>query len=257
MEESDSWANKSAVGEKTSSFGKPRKALIIFSGLAFAFAIPVTVLVWVLYYSSFPFFHGAVGIVSFLLAAIVLALLAKEPAFKGEVRKAAFLLLSTISVLLCATAALLVFCDYFLPPAILLCVNTGFSGLIFVLLVICATQAKHKPSEGNAARTAQGEAPSLEAKTQNLSPACSKEKVILLTATFNKGVGLWTNICLFFANIFGCRCKRYDKKVNIALNEIKKSLLKEMSNYPDYHFGTFQIASDAPLSFVGSVIGVK
>ena len=233
---------------------RPRAFLILFSGIEFAFAIVATVLVWLLYSP----FQGIAGCVSFFFSAVVLTLLATEPACKGKKIKIAFLFLSTVSVLLCAAASPTgFFYDTRDVSGILLCVNTGFTGLLFVSLLLYCVLAKLRPGQGEAAKGVQEEVSPLEVKTQDISSTRSKDKVVLLSATYNKGIGFWTGICQGFANFFGCKCKHYDKKVNIALSEIEKSLLLKISSYPDYDFSSFHIASDGRLSFTGSVLGVK
>lgn len=245
---------KSGAGTEEKAVKMPRAFLILFSGIEFAFAIVATVLVWLLY-TPFP---GIAGCISFFFAALLLTLLAMEPAFKGKNIKVAFLFLSAVSVLLCAAASPTGFFQEIRHVSgILLCVNTGFSGLLFVSLLLYSLLAKLRPVQGEAAKGVQEEVSPLEVKTQDVSPARSKDKVVLLSATYNKGIGFWTNICQGFANFFGCKCKHYDKKVNIALSEIEKSLLLKISSYPDYDFSSFHIASDGRLSFTGSVLGVK
>ena len=78
---------------------------------------------------------------------------------------------------------------------------------------------------------------------------------IILTSTRNTGIGLWTSICLSFANAFGRSCERYNQKARSVIYLIKKELEKQMSAHPDYEFGDIRLTSDKPLSFTGSVTG--
>lgn len=70
-----------------------------------------------------------------------------------------------------------------------------------------------------------------------------------------RGIGLWTSICLAFANVFGRPCERYNKKVRSVTYLIKGELERQMSAHPDYDFGDIRLTSDKPLSFTGSVTG--
>lgn len=79
--------------------------------------------------------------------------------------------------------------------------------------------------------------------------------ILILTSTRNAGIGLWTSICLAFANVFGRPCERYNKKVRSVTYLIKGELERQMSAHPDYDFGDIRLTSDKPLSFTGSVTG--
>ena len=254
MDEFDNQTSGAGVDEKPVSAGykKPRIALIIVSAIFFAYAIYATVLVWD--GASHP---GAMAVISSVLAIPGLVLSAIEPALKGKKYRIAVLLLSIVSVALCVVAIPLGFAWAFTESCVLLSVSTGFSGLFCASIILCAVLAKLKPSNEDASESHLADGMPLDVNAQDVSPVCSKEKAVLLTATYNKGIGLWTSVCQGFANIFGCKCKHYDRKVNMALSKIKESLLKEMSSYPDFDFGAFHIASDGRLSFTGSVIGVK
>ena len=82
-----------------------------------------------------------------------------------------------------------------------------------------------------------------------------ENKNIVLTASANIGVGLWTSICLAFANIFGVQCKHYNVKLQCVMNLVKKELQKEMDKYPGVQFSDFRIVQDGKLAYTGTVIG--
>ena len=96
------------------------------------------------------------------------------------------------------------------------------------------------------------EKPTLEAFSVPARPA----PAITLTSSYNRGLGLWTSLCVGFSNIFGCHCKAYDKKVKSIASKIKKDLESQMESYSSlYEFGDIRITSDRSLSFLGSVTG--
>ena len=82
-----------------------------------------------------------------------------------------------------------------------------------------------------------------------------ENKSIVLTASANVGIGLWTSICVFFANIFGIESENYSKKLQYVMDKVKKDLEEEMSKYPDVKFSDFRIVKDGSLAYTGTVIG--
>ena len=82
------------------------------------------------------------------------------------------------------------------------------------------------------------------------------KKTILITASSNCGVGLWTSICVFFASIFGVESTNYTKKMNRVVDSVKRKMIEKMNKYPDYEFGDFRIVKEKGLVYSGSVIGV-
>ena len=88
------------------------------------------------------------------------------------------------------------------------------------------------------------------------SSSLYNSSIITLTSSYNKGLALWTAICVAFSDIFGCHSKMYDKKVKSVTIKIKKDLKSQMESYSSlYEFGDIRITSDKSLSFVGSVTG--
>ena len=81
--------------------------------------------------------------------------------------------------------------------------------------------------------------------------------VVLLSASANVGIGLWTSICVACASIFGVESKNYTKKMERASNAVKARLLKQMNNYPDFAFADFRIVKEGSLAYTGTVIGVR
>ena len=83
------------------------------------------------------------------------------------------------------------------------------------------------------------------------------EERIILTASANRGIGLWTSICVAFGNFFGVGSYNYDNKVQDLLDDIKEDLLEQMAKYKDYEFSDIKVTSDRSLSFVATVVGTK
>ena len=51
----------------------------------------------------------------------------------------------------------------------------------------------------------------------------------LLIANYNKGLGLWTSICLLFTTTFGLRSKTYKKKQDYVENKVKEDLMEKFN----------------------------
>ncbi len=83
------------------------------------------------------------------------------------------------------------------------------------------------------------------------------KNVVLLSASANTGIGLWTSICVCFAHIFGCESQNFKKKQNKIIGKIKEDLKRQMDNYPDYSFSDFRITLHSKLAFTGTVMGIK
>ena len=83
----------------------------------------------------------------------------------------------------------------------------------------------------------------------------SSKKVVLLTASSNVGMGLWTTICVYFAAIFGVESKNRTKKMNRAMNDVKRKLIDQMNQLPEYEFSDFRVVKEVGLVYTGSVIG--
>lgn len=82
-----------------------------------------------------------------------------------------------------------------------------------------------------------------------------KKKTIILYSTYCTGVGLWTSICMMFARIFGCACNSYSRKCVEAMDLLRRELIDQIKENPEYRFSDISVTSDAPLSFTGTVIG--
>lgn len=82
-----------------------------------------------------------------------------------------------------------------------------------------------------------------------------ENKVIIITASANVGIGLWTSICVVFANIFGIESKNFSKKMQRVMDKVKKDLEEQMSKYPEIEFSDFRIVKDGSLAYTGTVIG--
>ena len=81
--------------------------------------------------------------------------------------------------------------------------------------------------------------------------------VVLITASTNIGVGLWTSICVAFAGMMGVESKNYTKKMERAAAEVKRKLIEQMDELPDYEYSDFRLVKEKGLVYSGSVIGVK
>lgn len=90
----------------------------------------------------------------------------------------------------------------------------------------------------------------------NSSTQKKEKEFLLLTASSNTGVGLWTSICVFFSSIFGVESKNYTKKMNRVLGKVKSSLQSQISKHPNYVFSDFRIVKESGLTYTGSVIGI-
>lgn len=82
-----------------------------------------------------------------------------------------------------------------------------------------------------------------------------ENKNIVLTASANVGVGLWTSICIAFANIFGVRSHNYNAKLEYVMNLVKEKLKAQMDKYPGVQFSDFRIVQDGKLAYTATVIG--
>lgn len=82
-----------------------------------------------------------------------------------------------------------------------------------------------------------------------------ENKAIVLTASANVGIGLWTSICVAFTNIFGIESKNFSKKMQRVMDKVKKDLEEQMSKYPEIEFSDFRIVKDGSLAYTGTVIG--
>ena len=82
-----------------------------------------------------------------------------------------------------------------------------------------------------------------------------KSKTIILTASENCGIGLWTSICVGFANVFGVESLNYKRKAELVIDRVKDKLIKQIISKPEYDFSNFCIVSDGRLSFTGTIIG--
>lgn len=83
-----------------------------------------------------------------------------------------------------------------------------------------------------------------------------RKETILLTASENVGVGLWTSICIAFASIFGVKSRSFNRKLNRVMKRLKEDLYDQMDDYPGYDFSDFRIVRDGSLAYTASVIGV-
>lgn len=82
-----------------------------------------------------------------------------------------------------------------------------------------------------------------------------ENKNIVLTASANVGIGLLTAICVGFANIFGVKSNKYNKKLQFVMDKIKRDLCEEMEKYPGIQFSDLRIVQDGKLAYTGTVIG--
>ena len=95
-------------------------------------------------------------------------------------------------------------------------------------------------------------------KVQTSKPVASTHSsapYIVLTASSNKGIGLWTSICVSLCSLFGIKSNAYDKKIKAICGEIENELIKKMKAYPNYDFSAISFASDSRLSYIGTAIG--
>lgn len=82
-----------------------------------------------------------------------------------------------------------------------------------------------------------------------------ENKNVVLTASANVGVGLWTSICVACANVFGVRSDHYNAKLEYVMDLVKKKLKAQMDKYPGVQFSDFRIVQDGKLAYTATVIG--
>lgn len=56
---------------------------------------------------------------------------------------------------------------------------------------------------------------------------------VILTASCNTGIGLWTSICVAFSSIFGCVSKNYKKKQQKVLDNANEELMEDLEELGD------------------------
>ena len=83
-----------------------------------------------------------------------------------------------------------------------------------------------------------------------------EKRTVLLTASANVGVGLWTSICLAFAKVFGVESKNFSKKLNIVMDLLKEKLELQMCELPGFEFTDFRVVKDGTLAYTATVLGV-
>ena len=81
----------------------------------------------------------------------------------------------------------------------------------------------------------------------------SQETSSILISAHNTGIGLWTTICLAFADVFGCSYKNYERQANDLAGLVASDQEEQMDVHPDYDFGGIRLTLDKSLSFTGSV----
>ena len=82
------------------------------------------------------------------------------------------------------------------------------------------------------------------------------QKVVLLTASSNNGMGLWTSICAAFAGIFGVESKNVSKKCKRTAARVRRQLTNMMQKHPEYEYSDFRIVKDGNVAYTGTVYGV-
>ena len=80
----------------------------------------------------------------------------------------------------------------------------------------------------------------------------------ILTANANMGIGFWTAICYFAANIGGVESKNFLKKHDQVLKTAKDRLSQEFINLgPGYKLTDFRVTWTSPLSVTVSGLASK
>ena len=67
----------------------------------------------------------------------------------------------------------------------------------------------------------------IKSASQSQDDKDSYEIVGLVSSQASRGLGLWTAICLGFANFFGIKCKHYAWKIEKAKNEALEDIIDE------------------------------
>ena len=89
------------------------------------------------------------------------------------------------------------------------------------------------------------------------SEVFENKNYIVLSASANVGIGLWTSICASFTRIFGVESKNLTKKMNRATAAARARLMQEMERYPDFEFSDFRVIKDGAIAYTASVMGIR
>lgn len=80
----------------------------------------------------------------------------------------------------------------------------------------------------------------------------------LISATANRGIGLWTFICIGFSNIFGVQCKNLKKKQDWVLLKAKNEFVKKVNLLgADYIIQDYRVVWNKTLSVTVSGLASK
>ncbi len=86
-----------------------------------------------------------------------------------------------------------------------------------------------------------------------------EKNYVLLTASSNVGIGLWTSICVFFAKIFGVTSHNLQNKQRRVASSLKKQLEKQFEALPEgeYELKDFRIVFSSTLAATASAVAIK
>lgn len=81
---------------------------------------------------------------------------------------------------------------------------------------------------------------------------------VVLTASANTGMGLWTMICVGFSHIFGVESKNLKAKQEKVLNMAKTRLSEQFSELgPGYELSDFRVTNETSLTITVSALATK
>ena len=86
-----------------------------------------------------------------------------------------------------------------------------------------------------------------------------EKNYIVLTASANTGIGLWTSICVSFASIFGCPSSNLQRKQKRVAQSLKSQIEKQFAALPEgeYELKDYRAVFSKPLAGSASAIAVK
>ena len=82
---------------------------------------------------------------------------------------------------------------------------------------------------------------------------------IVLTASANTGIGLWTSICVAFAKIFGVQSANLQSKQKRVALSLKKQIDRQFSELPEgkYELRDYRVIFSSSLAATATAIAAK
>jgi len=80
------------------------------------------------------------------------------------------------------------------------------------------------------------------------------ENKVILSASSNNGIGLWTSICVAFCSILGKKSKNYQKKQDKVLNDANKQLMAKYKSAGGISLSDYRVVWESKLSVTVSAL---